>query len=884
MIDNYMNKCVLKAVIFATIFIVFSTKINGQIGLKKITVSDKTTSVINICQFLQNDYHVKIAFGNNDPQLQRQINVVAGTFTLSDFLNIIFRKNAINYQLTDEQLIIVPLVKKNEITISGFVEDSETGEKLPGANIYIPSLQKGTTTNNYGFFTITLNDPVSDLLVSYTGYELYQSQTGFDEDTRITIKLKLNKNLEEIVITSNTTKSVPLQQQTQMSKISVPTSVIKNMPRFLGEADLLKTLQLLPGVSQGSEATSGLLVRGGSPDQNLILLDGTPVYNPSHLFGIFSAFNSNALKSVDIYKGGFPARFGSRLSSVVDIVTKDGNMKEIHGEGSVGFVAANFTLEGPLKKDKTSFLISGRRTYADFIVAPLIKSSDENIKKFVSYFYDVNLKLHHIISPKDRLFLSFYKGDDMIKLRMEYINDNPNANYDYSEEEKFKGGWGNVLGTIRWNHIFNKKLFANTLINYTQYRLVSDYNSDWLENGVENRLLLGYFSGIHDIGARMDFDYRPIPEHSIRFGASGLQHVFKPGVLAAKSGNTQAPDIDTSFNSANQNSAEFSLYAEDEWKVSPKLKINAGIHSNAFKANTKFYYSAQPRIAMRYMLPKDIAFKVSYTHMNQYIHLLANNSITLPTDLWVPSTDKIKPMLSRQVAIGLAKSVSNNKVDISLEGYYKTMDGVIEYKEGVSYLNSSLEAWDTKVESGKGKVWGVELLVQKNVGKTKGWIGYTLSHNSRVFANLNNGKPFDYKYDRRHDFEIAVTHTFNSRCEISGSWQFQTAVPFTVPVAQYEEIEDGSPYNNDNGIGHVNHIKGRNQFRLVNYHRLDIGITWRKRKKHYERMWNVGLYNAYNRMNPFYYYLDETNSQNTSKIIGLTILPILPSITYGIKF
>ncbi|MBK7884163.1 MAG: TonB-dependent receptor plug domain-containing protein [Chitinophagaceae bacterium] len=400
------------------------------------------------------------------------------------------------------------------------MEDEETGEKLPGASIYIPGIEKGTITNNYGFFSITVTGSISELIVSYSGYKLYHNNTGFDTDMQLTVKLKSNRELEEIIVAA--TKNVPIQEQSQMSKVNVPVSIIKNMPRFFGEADVLKTLQLLPGISQGTEGTSGILVRGGTPDQNLMLLDGTPVYNASHLFGIFSTFNTSALKNVDVYKGGFPARFGSRLSSVVDIVTKDGNMKQIHGEANIGLLAASFTLEGPLKKDKTSFLISGRRTYLDLIAEPLLKSQEKEVKKFAAYFYDINLKLHHILSSKDRLFFSFYQGGDVLKFRNLYIGT------EYFQDDKIEGGWGNIISAVRWNHVFSKKLFANTLINFTRYKLLSDLAITSGKNGATDMSAIKYFSSIYDVGSRIDFDYRPRPEHSVKFGASALQHFLLP--------------------------------------------------------------------------------------------------------------------------------------------------------------------------------------------------------------------------------------------------------------------------------------------------------------------------------------------------------------------
>lgn len=770
---------------------------------------------------------------------------------------------------------------QQKYTLFGYVEDAETGEKLPGASILIVNNKSGTATNNYGFFTITIPSGEITALITNIGYKPFEQTISLKADKQINVKLIPNNNMDEVVVTSQ--KSAAIQQQTQMSRVSVPVTLIKSMPRFLGETDVLKTLQLLPGVSQGSEGSSNILVRGGGPEQNLILLDGTLIYNPSHFLGIFSTFNGDAIKNVELYKGGFPARFGGRLSSVVDLVMKDGNMKKIHGDGSIGLLASNLTLEGPVKKDKTSFLVSGRRTYLDLIAAPLAKkTSGGELKDLGVYFYDLNAKIHHVISDKDRIFASFFSGQDVFKVKNEYQADK------YKEANTARINWGNIIGTMRWNHIFNNKLFANTLINYTRYKFFSDFIFEEKDSLHNNYVRAKYSSSIEDIGARVDFDYRPSPEHNIKTGVAATFHAFMPGALSFKAGSAANPEINQSFINKIQHSPELGIYAEDDWMVSNKLKINAGVHASAFKSKTKWYGSVQPRLGLRYLLPADIAFKASYAQMAQYVHFLTNNSNTLPTDLWVPSTDKVKPMLSQQVAIGFAKTILHNKMEASIEGYYKTMNGVIEYLDGASYINSSVDEWDTKVEAGKATAKGIELLLQKKTGKTTGWIGYTLSKSDRVFPTINFGKKFFYKYDRRHDFEVVVIHRLAKNIEVSGTWQFQTGSPYTLPVAQYESTNGYSPKSTNSTTGVVDYIKGRNEFRLLNYHRLDAGITFIKRKKNYERSWNVSVYNAYNRQNPFYYYLgqDETaaviNGQRVLK--GITLLPIIPSISYRIKF
>ena len=765
-------------------------------------------------------------------------------------------------------------------TLFGYVENSATGEKLPGASVVILNNKTGTATNNYGFYTITLPVSKITILVSNIGYKPAEKEMNLTSDVQFNVKLLSAMNLDEVVVTAH--RSPPIQSQTQMSHVSVPVEIIKSMPRFLGETDVLKTLQLLPGVSQGTEGTSGILVRGGGPEQNLILLDGTPIYNPSHFLGIFSTFNGDAIKNVELYKGGFPARFGGRLSSVIDLVMKDGNMKALHGEGSIGLLASNLTLEGPIKKDKTSFLVSGRRTYLDLIAGPLAKkSSGGELDNFAAYFYDLSVKLHHIISDKDRLFASFFSGQDVFKVKNIYEYNK------YRESNESKINWGNVIGTMRWNHVFNSRLFANTLLNYTRYKFLSDFVIEEEDSSYNNLFKAKYSSSIEDLGLRIDFDYRPLPQHSIKSGVAGTLHQFRPGALALRVGDINNPEVDKSFNNQVQSSPELGIYAEDDWLVSNKLKLNLGVHASAFKSKTNWYGSVQPRLGLRYLLPGDVALKVSYAQMTQYVHFLTNNSSTLPTDLWVPSTDRIKPMSSQQIAVGFARNILQNKVEASIEGYYKKMESVIEYLEGSSYINSNVDAWDTKVEAGNADAWGVELLLQKKTGRTTGWIGYTLSWSDRQFPTINFGRKFFYKYDRRHDVELVVTHKLGKKWEAYASWQFQSGSPFTLPVAQYESIDGKSPRGASVTFGQINYYEGRNTFRLLNYHRLDAGITYKRQKGNRETAWNLSLYNAYNRKNPFYYYVGQEyeNNPNGNRVLkGITLLPLIPSISYRIKF
>jgi hypothetical protein len=781
-------------------------------------------------------------------------------------------------------ILCIVAVAQKKLTINGYVQDVLTGEKLVGVSVWSPLQKVGTTTNNYGYFTLTFREDTATVLFTTTSYTA-QSYFFTENNSDSILIIKMQKKIvakNEVVVKG--TRKIPIEEKTLMGQVNIPIEQIKAMPRFLGEADVLKAIQLLPGVQGGTEGTSGILVRGGGPDQNLILLDGTPVYNTQHLFGIFSTFNADVMKNVELYKGGFPARFGGRLSSVVDIVTKDGDMNAIHGEAAVALIMSRFSLEGPIKKNKTSFVIGGRRSYIDILAQPFVKKAakaDGIDVGFGAFLYDANVKINHIFSNKDRLFFSFFSSQDFLKFNVKEDYQNT------STEQKLRLGYGNVITSTRWNHIFNKKLFANTILSYSNYRFVTSISLSEKEASGSNTFFAKYYSGITDVALNMNFDYRPSANHSIKYGGAVINHLFTPGAASVKLTDNGTIPVDTSFNKTSQNSLEGDVYFEDDWTITDKLKANIGVHANFFQAKTKFYPTIQPRIGVRYLMPRNWAIKAGYTQMAQSIHLLTNSTTTLPTDLWVPSTDKVKPMKSEQFALGIAKTIWDAKFEISVEAYSKTMDGVIEYKDGASYLNSSAE-WDSKVEQGSGRSKGIEVLLQKKSGRTLGWIGYTLSKSDRIFSNINFGNRFPYKYDRRHDIEMTVTHKINKHWEISGNWGFSTANPISLPTTNYQIASSSSPYSNYNSFngsgGFVEYFNGRNGFRLLNYHRLDFGVSWTKQKKRYARTWNLSLYNAYNQKNPFFYYADYDNVTREGKIKSITILPILPNLSWNIKF
>lgn len=773
-------------------------------------------------------------------------------------------------------LSLISLVADGQkFTISGYIKDIRSGESLIGATVLDQHTSSGSVTNTHGFYSLTLSKDSVSLLYSYVGYQRTLLKFFLKKDTTLNIYLD-GAMLDEIELLSTRTDAI--HENSRMSSFTIPIEQIKAMPALFGETDLLKILQLMPGVQSGYEGSTGLYVRGGGPDQNLILLDGVPVYNASHLFGFFSVFNADAINHVELTKGGFPAHYGGRLSSVIDINMKEGNMKKFKSEGSIGLISSRLTVEGPIQKDRTSFIFSARRTYIDILARPLIRRKSNGAERGY-FFYDLNFKLNHIINHKDRLYLSTYAGDDKGYSREQttYIDSDAKIN----SKDQFGLNWGNRITAVRWNHIFNPKLFGNITATYSLYRfgVFRKYEESKTSVNLVERLFYGneYTSGIRDFAGKIDFDYVPNPNHLIKVGANSISHRFSPGVYTYRSTEKE----DTTAGAKPMSSYEFALYLEDDWRIFDRLKSNIGLHASGFLVERKYYYSIQPRVSLRFLLTDDFALKASYSSMAQYIHLLTNAGIGLPTDLWVSSTARIAPQRSNQVALGVGKTYQSS-YEFSIEGYYKNMSELIEYKDGASYLNIEGDWQDKVATNGRGKSYGAEILVQKKTGVTTGWVGYTLSKSTRQFEQLNFGREFSYKYDRRHDISLAVTHQWKTGKTFSAVWVFGTGNAITLPTAIYEGATNSSDtrYYNDSKIIYYG---DRNSYRMKSYHRLDINFSWSKDKKWGQRKWTVGLYNVYNRLNPFFIDLGLDNESN-QKFIEYSLFPVLPSVSYTFKF
>lgn len=775
---------------------------------------------------------------------------------------------------------------QERMTISGFVRESGSKELLPGVNVYIENSPSNTVTNTYGFYSLTI--PRSDSVTvtySFVGYEKQNFRFSARADQQFTVELVSANQLEEVTVTSRRTGE-KVSESVQMSKIEVPISQIKKLPAFFGEKDVIRALQLMPGVQKGTEGQTGLYVRGGGPDQNLIILDDAVVYNASHLFGFFSVFNGDALKSVELTKGGFPARYGGRLSSVVEMNMKEGSKDKLHGEGGIGLISSRLTLEGPLANKKASFLVSARRTYIDVLAAPLIAQqqvgSDTRVKPGY-FFYDLNAKLNYDFGAKNKVYISGYFGQDRFKV----------SEKDKTSENRSGLDWGNATATLRWNHLINQKLFVNTSLIYSHFNFGISSNEKDLKNGaVTDQFSLDYNSLIRDFSLKTDFDFYPNARHWLKFGVQATAHKFVPSALAIAGDftdnnlNLQAKPIHTN---------EGGVYAEDTWQLLKSFKINAGFRLSAFQTATKTYLRPEPRFSAAWKLARDFSMKASYAKMNQYVHLLSNTGLGLPTDLWVPTTDRVAPQQSSQVAFGLAKDLERPGLALTLEGYYKKMNNILSYKEGSSFIsldgeNANELNWEDNVTAGKAWSYGAEFMVQKKTGKLSGWVGYTLSWTKWKFPELNFGETFYPRYDRRHDISVVGIYELSKRVTLSATWVYGTGNALTLPVSRFTTFRnwyfvDG--YSMDQS-GTTTEYGRKNSFRAEAYHRMDLAVQFHKKKKRHERTWEFGLYNAYNRKNPFFYNIDRKEGKKPNEYVNVltrySLFPVLPSFSYNFKF
>lgn len=759
-------------------------------------------------------------------------------------------------------------------TISGYVRDMGSSETLIGASITDTRSGATAMTNAYGFFSLTLPEGEVRLRIGQVGYEAQYHNLVLSENTTLHFTLVNSTTLAEAIVTAKHSETGI--GSTKLGAIELTAEQLRAAPALLGEPDVMKTIQLLPGVQPSIDGTAGINVRGGSPDQNLILLDGIPLYNVDHAMGLFSVFSPEAVKKMSFYKASYPARYGGRLSSVVDVRTNDGDMNSYHGLLSIGLLSSRLHAEGPIVKDRMSFHVAARRTYLDAISRPLMPK-DEQV---YYYFYDVNAKLNYRFSDRSRLYLMLYGGND--RLSSNYTDDYNNM---YSKN----GGhlnWGNRVAALRWNYVLSERLFTNTTLAFNRYKMDINNFSEERTAQEQQRFDSRYASEIRDWSFTTDLHYYPSPKHTIRAGVGYTYHTFIPQVMTLRTreqeaGSTPVDSVQRSIFNRNIYAHEASLYAEDDWHISPQWQLNIGAHASLFDVRGKTYMALQPRASLRYAPTPDWAVKVGYTEMQQHVHLLTSMSIAMPTDLWVPVTDKVRPMHARQYSVG-GYYTGSEGWEFSAEVYYKDMRHLLEYRDGASYFGVTSN-WESKIESGRGHAYGVEVMLQRTVGRTTGWLNYAWSKAERKFDNgrVNRGEWFPYKHDRRHSINLMLNHKFSPRFEIGGSWVFYTGGAMTLATAHTELAEpDRWDYRTEAGL-----ITSRNNFRLPPTHRLSLSFSWHKKlKKRGLRTWNVSLFNVYNAMNPTFVYGTHSGSPSTYVVKKITALPLIPSVTYTYRF
>lgn len=766
---------------------------------------------------------------------------------------------------------------QEKFTLNGYVKDSLTGETLIGANIGIKEEGRGVQSNQYGFYSITLAKGGYQIYVSFVGYDPQLIEINLANNIQFNILLlPVLKSLNNVTVSGRKRESNV--KSAQMGKVDLNINTIKSLPSFLGEADLLKTLQLLPGVRNAGEGNSGFYVRGGGPDQNLIMLDEAVVYNTGHLFGFFSVFNPDAVKNVSLIKGGMPAQYGGRLSSVIDIAMKDGNINKTEVDAGIGLIASRLAIQGPLVKNKASYIISARRTYVDALAKPFI-SKTSSFYGSGYYFYDLNAKLNYTFSEKDRLFLSGYFGRDKFDFN--------NAKRSFSTSIP----WGNSTATLRWNHVFNKKLFSNTSLIY------NDYQFDF--NGAQNNFKINLSSGIKDLNAKTDFDFFATPEHKLKFGLQYTFHTFLPNVVSGSQDTVILAPANVQKKYAN----ELGIYIQDDWELSKSIKLNYGLRYSSFiqvgrytsyitdadgnkldstvygkGSIVKAYGGLEPRATMRITLNDNSSLKAAVTRNLQYIHLVSNSGSTLPTDIWVPSTYRVKPQSGWQYAAGYFRNYANNMFETSVEVYYKSMNNQIEYRNG--YTPNTIKDPEEDFVFGKGWSYGAEFFVNKVKGQLTGWIGYTLSYTWRKFPDLNEGEKYPGKYDRRHDLSVVGIYEINKKWKLSGIFVFGTGNAISLPERFY--FIEGTLTQEFSKI---------NQYRMAPYHRLDLSATYTPvpgKKRNHTSNWVFSIYNVYSRYNPYFYYYDQEGSAQAGTLKVTTkqvsLFPILPSVTWNVKW
>ena len=798
--------------------------------------------------------------------------------------------------------------KASSVVVSGYLRDARSGEALIGGTVLIAQ-GKGVRSNNAGFFSLKVPTGPLQLYARYVGYRSDTLRLDLSQDTLLTWALQPSLALDSVRITASRVND------DRMGAIRLNVEQLKELPALGGEPDVIKAAQLLPGVKFGNEGTSGLFVRGGTPDQNLILLDGVPIYNASHLFGFTSIFHPYGLKQVELYKGGFPARYGGRLSSVLDIHTREGSRESFRGQARVGIVSSNLMVEGPIAGGKGSYLISGRRSLYEIATLPIEWYQRRNFSQGAYsryHFGDLNAKLSYRPNDRNEWTLSAYTGQDRLRM-IDFID----VDTLFDQGENYVQ-WGNRIVSLGWNRLWSPRLFSQLTSYYSRYNLEVGYDLATIQRppGADERrseLGLRYRSGVEDVGTRWDFSFALNSRHQIKFGVHGIWHRFTPGALEAEAIVEGQVDSSMTFPPVQPVAAlEGRAYWEDNIQLSSAWQLNAGIHASAFRVGGRTYTSLEPRLLLQWQPVESLTMSASYSQMQQYLHLLSNSGLGLPIDLWVPPTQEIPPQRSWQTSLGLAWQVTQGFY-LTLDGYYKEMRGLIDYREGSSFVLEGND-WTEQVEiGGEGRSYGVELLLRKDLGRWRGWLGYTWAKTDRQFDAINQGRRYPFRYDRRHEVSLVLRYALTDRLELNLNWVYATGNALTMPQAVYASnlypeqtgfmlfrarntflnLFDPTRYVGRTGRRQEVEIfdyGDRNSSRMPNYHRLDLGLTWRKPHPKGDRIWRFSLYNAYNRINPYYIRFGQVGVPGEDFLVvqgrfeKVGLLPILPALSYQFNF
>ena len=777
-------------------------------------------------------------------------------------------------------IFCISSIKSQEYTISGYVKDASSGETLIGANVIIEELSKGTVTNAYGFYSLSVSEGKYSLVSSYLGFQDYKQDIDLVKNLKIDIELiEQSAMLEEVIVLGEEIDRNVQDVQMSVNKLDIKT--IQKLPTLLGETEILRSIQLLPGVTSVGEGAAGFNVRGGSIDQNLVLLDEAPVYNSSHLFGFFSVFNPDAVKDVKLYKGGIPARYGGRLSSILDVRMKEGNNKGVSVNGGVGTIFSRLAIEAPIVKDKSSFIIAARRSYIDVLAKPFLSDSDSDFKL---NFYDLTLKSNYRLGDNDQIFLSGYFGRD---------------NFGLADNAGFN--WGNSTATFRWNHLFSDKLFSNFTLYFSDY----DYKINFGDTAQDN---FDWNAKIKNWSIKPEFSYFIRPSNIVRFGGQSIFYEFQPA-NAISTSNGVVIDISQD----NQYALESNVFVENEIEIQDKIQLNYGLRLSHFRyLGDRNQYSfgesplgvarpvtgiefvekwetissatnLEPRFSLKYQVSSSSSIKASYNRTAQYIHLLSNTTASTPVDIWTPSTNNIVPQMADQVALGYFRNFKNNAIEFSGEIYYKKLDHLIDYIDGADLiLNEFLEG---QVLEGKGRAYGTEFMLKKTKGRFSGWASYTLARTERLVEGINNNEWYPSRFDQTHNLSMTAFYELSKRLTFSANFVYNTGTPTTFVTTRFEQQGYVIPNNDGNG---------RNNVRIPDYHRLDLSLTIDpnpKSTKRWKGQWVFGVYNVYSRRNPFTIYFKQESDRiaagqpiNTDAIRLSVVGNFIPSISYNFKF